>query len=67
MRIYRPVDGADRLPQAMVEASTEFDWTELPHYLQDIMRAAAREVSQWAEMQDSPIVGEVVAGLELTK
>jgi len=51
----------------MVEASTEFDWTELPHYLQDIMRAAAREVSQWAEMQDSPIVGEVVAGLELTK
>jgi len=44
----------------MVEASTEYDWAELPDWLQDAMRIAASALSRWAEMQDSPISGEVV-------
>ena len=64
MRIYQPVDGPDRLPQAMVEATTEFDWAELPNYLKDIMRHAAREFSQWADQQDNPIPGELANELE---
>ena len=64
MRIYQPVDGADRLPQAMVEGSTEYDWAELPNYLKDIMRNAAREFAQWAETEASPLIGELANELE---
>ena len=64
MRIYQPVDGPDRLPQAMVEASTEYDWDELPDYLQDILRKAAGELAQWAETEQSPLVGELANELE---
>jgi hypothetical protein len=60
MRMYQPVEGADRLPQAMVEAATEFDWIDLPDYLQDTLRNAAEELRRWADMQDEPLLGEVV-------
>jgi len=64
MRIYQPVDGPDRLPQAMVEGSTEFDWAELPDYLKDIIRNAAGELARWAENQENPIAGELANELE---
>lgn len=59
MRIYQPVDGPDRLPQAMVEGSTEYDWVDLPDYLKEIMRHAARDFTRWANEQTSPIQGEL--------
>ena len=59
MRIYQPVAGPDRFPQAMVEGTTEYDWAELPDYLKDIMRKAAHEFTQWAEQQHHPIQGEL--------
>ena len=49
----------DRFPQAMVEATTEYDWAELPDYLQDIMRNAAREFNHWATNEHSPLIGEL--------
>jgi len=64
MRIYKPTDGPDRFPQAMVESTTEFDWAELPDWLKDAMRNAADAFRHWAEMQDSPIVGELANELE---
>jgi len=67
MRIYQPIDGPDRFPQAMVEGSTEFDWAELPEYLKDIMRNAAKEFNHWAENQHSPIAGELANELEAPK
>lgn len=59
MRIYQPVDGPDRLPQAMIEGSTEYDWAELPEYLKEIMRQAARDFTRWAETEARPIQGEL--------
>ena len=54
----------DRFPRSMIENTTEYDWEELPNYLQDIMRNAAREFAQWADQQDSPLVGELANELE---
>jgi len=48
----------------MVEGSTEYDWAELPNYLKDIMRNAAREFAQWAETEASPLIGELANELE---
>ena len=64
MRIYQPVEGPDRLPQAMVEGSTEYDWAELPNYLKDILRNAARELAHWADNEQSPLVGELANEIE---
>lgn len=50
----------DRFPQAMIEGSTEYDWADLPDWLQDVMRHAADEFRRWADTD--PIYGEVVAG-----
>ncbi len=61
LRQYRPEDLADRFPQAMVEATTEFDWAELPEHIKDVMRDAARKFSAWAD----PIQGETVSARDL--
>lgn len=60
MRIYQPKEGPDRLPQAMVEGATEYDWSELPDYLQEIIRQAARDLTRWSEAEAKPIQGELV-------
>ena len=64
MRIYQSDEGTDKLPQAMVEGSTEYDWAELPDYLKDIMRDAANELAHWADSQENPIPGELANELE---
>ena len=38
----------DRLPAAMVESTTEFDWAELPESLRDSLRDWCRAFSDWA-------------------
>lgn len=50
MRVYRPAEGPDRLPQAMIEGATEYDWAELPDSLKDVMRHAAAEFQRWTEV-----------------
>ena len=66
MRIYQPVDGPDRLPQAMVEGSTEYDWAELPEWLKDIMRNAAKEFAHWADNEHAPLKGVFANEIEST-
>lgn len=58
-RTYEPThDEGDRFPQAMIEASTEYDWVDLPDWLKDVMRNAADEFRRWADTE--PIKGEVI-------
>lgn len=61
MRIpYTPTaDPADRLPQAMVECATEYDWADLPDAIKQVMRAAAETFRVWAANTE-PIAGEVI-------
>ena len=49
----------DRFPKSMIEMTTEYDWEDLPDWLQDVMRHAANEIRRWDEMQESPIQGEL--------
>lgn len=60
MRAYQPVEGPDRLPQAMVEGSTEYDWAELPPGVQDALRYAASVLRNWIDAQERPVMGELV-------
>jgi hypothetical protein len=48
----------------MVEGTTEYDWAELPDYLKDIIREAAKALSEWAETEARPIKGELANELE---
>jgi hypothetical protein len=64
MRIYQPTDGPDRLPQAMVEGSTEYDWAELPDWLKDSIRNAAKDLKHWADNQTAPIEGQLANEIE---
>lgn len=48
----------DRLAQAMIEGSTEYDWDELPEWLQKVIRNAADEFCNWADAE--PIKGEII-------
>lgn len=59
MRIYQPVEGPDRFPQAMVEGSTEYDWADMPDWLQDKFRDVAREFTHWAVNEQVPLKGEL--------
>jgi hypothetical protein len=59
-----PLGHPDRLPGAMVESVTEYDWADLPDYLKDIMRNACREFVLWADTEQSPLVGELANELE---
>lgn len=52
----------DHFPQAMVEGTTEYDWAELPDWLQDVMRHAADEFRRWADAE--PIAGELAYEIE---
>ena len=54
-----PVGHPDRLPGAMVEAVTEYDWAELPEYIKDSLRAACKQFAHWADNEQSPIPGEL--------
>lgn len=57
----------DRRPRGMVEGCTEYEWDELPDYVKNTMRVAARELYRWVDMQDSPIVGELANEIEAGK
>lgn len=48
----------DRFPQAMIENTTEYDWAELPDWLKDVMRHAAKEFRRWADVE--PVKGEII-------
>ena len=64
MRIYQPAEGPDRLPQAMVEAATEYDWAELPEWLKRSIRDAATDLRHWAAEKASPLEGELANEVE---
>lgn len=48
----------ERLARAMVEGSTEYDWEELPNYLQSQIKGAAKSLYHHIDSQS--IMGEVV-------
>ena len=48
----------ERLAALMVETTTEYDWEELPLYLQGILKHTAR--SLYHHMDNQSIIGEVV-------
>jgi uncharacterized membrane protein len=58
--LRQPAEQVERLSVAMVEATTEYDWAELPDYLQARIRRTAYEFLDWQHQQVQPIRGEVV-------
>lgn len=54
----------DKLPAAMVENTSEYEWAELPEWLKEKFREVGREFTDWAENEQGPIKGELANEVE---